>query len=103
MAKFKLDVKPTFKTKVQMPIHGGDTVELEFEFKHRTKDEFSAWMKGLDKRADVDVLEDVLVGWNLDDPCTRDSMSLLCQNFVGAPREIVNAYVEELMQARRKN
>lgn len=103
MAKFKLEVSPTFKATVGLPIHGGKTVDLEFEFKHRTRDQLNEWMKGLPKRGDVDILEDVLAGWSLDDPFTRESMELLAQNFAGAPREIVSAYIDEMTQARRKN
>jgi hypothetical protein len=103
MAKFKLEVKPTFKSEIQMPLHGGDTVKLEFEFKHRTRDQLAEWAKGVAKLKDVDLLDDVLAGWNIDEPYCRESLELLCQNFAGAPRVILDAYLGELNQARQKN
>lgn len=103
MAKFKLEVAPTFKSTVALPIHGGKTVEVEFEFKHRTRAVMNEWMKGIAKRSDVEVLEDILAGWNLDDAFSREAIELLCQQFIGWPRDILAAYLDELTQARRKN
>ncbi len=103
MAKFKLEVKPTFKSKIQMPLHGGDTAELEFEFKHRTRDQIAEWVKGLSKMSDPDIMEDILSGWSIDEPFNRQSIELLCQNFVGAPHVLYETYLLELRQAREKN
>ena len=103
MAKFTLAVKPTFKSKIKMPVHGGDTVELEFEFKHRTRDQIAEWTKGFSKIKDIDLLEDMLAGWNIEEPFSRESLELLCQNFSGAPGVILSAYLAELSQARQKN
>lgn len=103
MAKFSLAVKPTFKAKVGIKVHGGEAVDVEFEFKHRTRDQLTEWLKGLDKRKDAEVLSDVLAGWALDDEFTPENIAILCQNFAGAPREIVDAYLGEISQARRKN
>ena len=103
MAKFKLAVAPTFKAKVAIPVHGGDSVELQFEFKHRTRDQLSEMMKGIEKRKDADLVEDVLAGWELEDPFSKESIELLCQNCAGAPREIIGAYITEITQAKRGN
>jgi hypothetical protein len=103
MAKFSLAVKPTFKAKIQMPVHGGDSVELEFEFKHRTRDQLAAWGKTMAKMTDLEMLEDILVGWNIEDPFNRESLELLIQNFYGAPMVLLVAYHDELKQARQKN
>ncbi|RJG10914.1 hypothetical protein D3879_14630 [Pseudomonas cavernicola] len=102
-SKFKLDVAPTFKATVNIPVHGGDTVPVEFEFKHRTKDQVNEWLGSLTGRADVEVLQDVLAGWELDDVFNEESIGKLVQNYAGAGGAIVAAYVDELLQARRKN
>ncbi len=103
MAKFTLAVKPTFKTKIQMPVHGGGTEEVELEFKHRTRDQITDWAKGFDKIKDVDLLDDMLAGWDIKEPLSRESLELLCQNFSGAPGVILDTYLSELRQARQKN
>lgn len=101
--KLKLAVAPTFKAKVDIPVHGGDTVPVEFEFKHRTKDDLVKWLGEADGRKDQQSLEDCLAGWELDDPFTPESINLLIQNYAGAPLAIVQKYVDEIVQARRKN
>lgn len=103
MAKFTLAVKPTFKSKIQMPVHGGDTVELEFEFKHRTRDQLNDWVKSFAKLADPDMIEAMVVGWSIEDPFNRESIELLCQNYAGAPKVLLESYIQELRQAREKN
>jgi len=101
--KFKLQPAPTFKAKVQIPVHGGDPVAVEFEFKHRTRDEVNKWFKGADKRSDVDALVGILAGWELEDQFGQESIELLVQNHIGAAPAIVARYVEELVQARKGN
>lgn len=103
MAKFTLAVKPTFKSKIQMPVHGGGAVELEFEFKHRSRDQLAEWGKTLVKLPDPEMLEDILAGWNIDEPFGRESIELLCQNYAGAPKVLLETYLLELRQAREKN
>lgn len=38
MAIFKIKADPTFKAKVGIPLPGGTTADVEFEFRHRTID-----------------------------------------------------------------
>lgn len=101
--KFKLIAAPTFRAKVSVPVHGGEAVPLEFEFKHRTRDEMAKWLEASAGRGDVDSLLDVLAGWELEDQFSRESVELLVQNYCGAAPAIVARYVEELIQARRGN
>lgn len=103
MAKFKLEANPTFKATVALPIHGGKDVPVEFEFKHRTRKQMDAWMKDIKGKTDIELLEDVLAGWALDDAFTKENMELLAENFAGAPREIVTAYIDNITQARKGN
>lgn len=100
--KFRLQPAPTFKAKVDIPVHGGSAVAVEFEFKHRTRDQIAEFFKD-EKRGDVDTILEVLAGWELDDPFGRESVELLVQNYAGAAPAIVARYVEELIQARKGN
>lgn len=100
--KFKLQPAPTFKAKVEIPVHGGPAVSVEFEFKHRTRDQMAELFKNT-KRSDADTLIEVLAGWELDDPFCEESIALLVQNYVGAAPAIVSCYVAELTQARKGN
>lgn len=101
--KFKLEAAPTFKAKADIPVHGGEAVPVEFEFKHRTRDEMAKWLETSAGRSDVDSLLDVLVGWELSDSFGKESIERLVQNYCGAAPAIVARYVDELIQARRGN
>lgn len=103
MSKFKLDVAPTFKAAVEVPVHGGESASVVLEFKHRTKDDLTAWLAGAKERNDVDALTGCIVGWDLDEPFNPESVALLVQNYAGAAPVIVERYLVELIQARRKN
>ena len=114
-AKFTLTPKPTFACVVDIPLHGGATAPVEFQFKHRTKAEFKEFFEGLKLPETVDgepkqdgpqdsaVLLDVASGWNLDEPFNAESLEKMAQNYMGSPQAIVSAYFAELTGARVKN
>ena len=66
--KFNLTASPTFKEPVAIPCPGGKSVNVEFTFKHRTKEEFKEFIDALPNREDVDVIMDMASGWELDEP-----------------------------------
>ena len=101
--KFSLKAAPTFKKIVDLPVHGSGFAPVEFEFKHRTKDELNAWLEGIETKSDADVLVDCVAGWDLKDKCTAASFELLIQNYAGSGKVIVQGYIDEILQARRKN
>lgn len=103
--KFVLDPAPTFKAKVDIPVHGSDTVPVEFEFKHRSRDAMDELLSRVSSGSlkDVDSLQEVIVGWELDDPFTAESIDKLVQNYQGAAQAIVRKYMSEITQARLGN
>lgn len=103
MSKFKLDPSPTFKATVQIPVHGGDSIPVVFEFKHRTRDQMDEFYKPKKARAVEEQAMDMLAGWELDDEFNAENVAKLLQNYMGAAAALVTAYVTEMMQARTKN
>lgn len=103
MPAFKLIPDPTFKAQVQIPVHGGQTVPVEFTFKHRTRDQLDEFFKGVGERSVEDSILDAAVGWSLDDEFTAENIKLLCENYMGAPAAIASTYTKELMQNRQGN
>lgn len=101
--KFSLKAAPTFKKAVDLPVHGAESVTVNFEFKHRTKDELDAWAKEIQGKNDAEVVGSCVVSWDLEDKCEAASFELLTQNYAGAGGAISAAYVDEIVQARRKN
>lgn len=103
MAKLTLNPAPTFKAKVGIPVAGGEPVDVEFVFKHRTKDELDAFIESRKGKSDKETLLEMASGWELDDPFSAESVERLLQNYAGAGLAIYKAYIAELYGARIKN
>ena len=103
MAKLSLVAKPTFVSKVSIPVAGEKPVTVTFTFKARTRDAFKAFVESLADREDVDVILDVASGWDLEDAFDKDNIELMTQSYLGAARAIIEAYLSELTAARAKN
>jgi hypothetical protein len=102
-SKFSLAVKPTFRSRVSIPVPGQAAELVEFTFKGRTRDQFKAFIEELKDREDVDVILDIASGWELDDAFDKDNLEELTQNYLGAARAIIEKYLSELTQARLGN
>jgi hypothetical protein len=105
MAKIRLEPNPTFDWPVSIPRPGLEPVSVRFTFRHRSRTDVLAWVDsiGKDQKVDIDQVMDVAVGWELDDPFTRENVELLCENYGGASRAILETYLRELRGAREKN
>lgn len=115
MSTVKLKANPTFHEKVGIPIHGGDPVDVDFEFKHRTRTEFAAFCKELDEKtaasntaeeivdADVWYVMQTVAGWELTDAFNTENVKMLLQNYQGAAGAIAQKYTSSLMQVKLGN
>lgn len=103
MAKLTLVANPTFKKKVGIPVAGGEPAEVEFTFKHRTKDELRAFVTEMEGKKDADVGMSIVQGWDLDEPFSCAALEKLFQLYIGAPVVIYDAYLNELTKARAGN
>lgn len=103
MAKLTLKAAPTFRAKVGIPVPGGSPVQVEFVFKHRTKSEVDKFMNSRAGVSDLDSIMDIIEGWDLAEPFDREGVELLLENYAGAALALYVAYVDELLQAKRKN
>lgn len=111
MSAFSLDPKPTFKLSVEIPVPGEDFVPVEFECKYRTRKEAQAFSdrvvgdkeRGAAPMDDVAVLQEVVVGWSLAEPCTPENLAKLAEHYAGAAAAVYLAYFDELTKVRRKN
>ncbi len=101
--KFNLVPSPTFKASVAIQVPGGKAVPVEFTFKHRNRDEYKALIENLEGRKDVEILQDIACGWELEDPFDEKSLQQLVDNYLGAGRTVLETYIAELTAARVKN
>lgn len=103
MAKLSIKAAPTFKATVSIPVAGGAPVDVEFTFKHRTKDEMKSFLESRDGLTDVDTLLQMVDNWDFAEAFTRESAEEMLQNYLGAAVNIYVRYVEELTKAKTKN
>jgi hypothetical protein len=103
MAKLKLIAAPTFNAKVGIPVAGGAAVDVEMTFKHRTKTELDLFIKDRPGKTDVESFMDMVTGWELEDDFTAANVKTLLENYGGAAQATFFAYIDELIQAKRKN
>jgi hypothetical protein len=103
MAKLTLKAAPTFKAKVGIPVPGSSPVAVEFTFKHRTKSELEEFVKSRAGVDDIDSVMDMAEGWELAEAFDREAVAILLDNYAGAALALYIAYVDELLQAKRKN
>lgn len=103
MAKFNLVANPTFKAKVGIPVAGGEPVEVEFTFKHRTKTALEEFIATREKQGDVETFMEMVSGWGLADEFNKENVTVLLENYIGAALETFRVYLDQLVQARLKN
>lgn len=82
---------------------GKGDVKVRFEFRHRTRDEIDAWLKGRADRTDVDSVLGMVKGWDFDDPLNEENVQTLLQSYIGAARAIVDTYLDQLIKGRSGN
>lgn len=102
----KLKANPTFKAKVGIPVPGGEPVEVEFEFRHMTRDALNAFLTGpkAAKRSYEDTIAQIVVGWSgVDADFSKEAVTELCQNYLGAPTAILESFGKELAATRLGN
>lgn len=103
MAGLTLKANPTFKFKVGIPVPGAAPVPVEFVFKHRTKSQLEAFIDSRAEKTDIESVMEMVCGWDLEEAFDEEGVTLLLENYAGAALAIYLAYIEELLQAKRKN
>lgn len=105
MAKLSLTQKPTFTRAAKIPVAGEKAVEVMFTYQARTKDVMKQWIETLnDPTKDIhEAAMECAIGWELDEEFGLENMKVLEQNYMGAMRSIINAYIDEQTAARMGN
>jgi len=127
MASFKIAQNATFKTEVDIPRVGLDSIKVEFEFKYRDRKELSKYYDRWNAARDaliqesikdgatweeatagqialeVGQLKDIVVGWGFDEAFADEAITELVTTCVGAPAAVIDAYQAAYAVARRGN
>jgi hypothetical protein len=104
---FKLQVDPTFKAKVMIPVPGKPSVPVEIEYRHKTKSDLLVYLERAGRARgaeEADVLHEVIAGWSgIDREYSRDALAELIDVLGGAGGALLMAYSKELTDARLGN
>jgi hypothetical protein len=103
MGRLTLIASPTFKSKVGVPVAGGEPVDIELVFRHRTKSALDEFIKTRAKKSDVESFMEMVEGWDLEDEFGKESVELLLENYIGTALATYRVYVDQLVQAKLKN
>lgn len=130
MARIKLGDRPkAFKKTVEFPMLDGSKGSIECVYKYRTRKEFAAFIDSIVEAAKVshvpmengeakfsmtdlmektaganaDYLLQVLDGWNLDEPLSRESVEQLSDELPAAVNAIMETYRAAISEGRTGN
>lgn len=103
MAKLTLKADPTFPGKVGVPVAGGESVDVIFTFKHRTKKQLDEFIKTRKEKSDVETFMAMVVGWELEDAFTKKNIEELLENHIGTALAAYEVYIFELVKNKAKN
>lgn len=105
MAKLTLNPSPTFKLKVKIPVPGKGNADVEFTFKHHSREKLTELMEidGDDDISNQEYLARFVSDWDLDDKFNEDNFKALLDNYPRAANAIMEAYTQKMVGAREKN
>ena len=93
---FSLDIEPTFKSTVKIPVPGKAPHPVEFTFKHHDQEAFKAFGAKLkDYERDTDAVMDIACGWDLEEPWDRGNVEKLVTRYLGSARAIIDRFASE--------
>jgi hypothetical protein len=101
---FKLEPNPTFEVRVAGFVPGRPLDGLFVTFRHQTAEQFQAWSISFAEKTVEDVLLDVVAGWR-DAPreFSREALQEVSKTYPAFVPALLDAYRNELFEARRKN
>ncbi len=102
----KAKANPTFRSKVTVHVHGGESHEISVVWRHKRKDEFQKFFAdaAVNDTPMVDQLLGLVESWaGLEFEVTADGLASLEQEFPSVIPQLLMAYAEELAEGRRKN
>lgn len=109
MSKLKLIPNPTFVSKVGIPVPGTGSVDVQFTFKHRTRDEMQRFIDEVNAEDEAKRLDDTQLvmgcasGWELTDTFDAKNVEEFCRQYIAGPAAVFETYCAELTGARLKN
>lgn len=104
---FKLQPNPTFPVEVTFPTPTGEG-KIKFEFHHKGKKALQAFYASLNvdgvARDDDDAVSEIVSGWSgTDEKFSKEALSQLLDDYIGAAPAIFEAYQKGILEGKQKN
>lgn len=108
---FRINPSPTFRAKVPLTVPGAEKrAVVEFEFRHKGRAQYAAWIESARGRNDAEALAEVIAGWSgvvdeqgADLPYSEEMLGVLIDRYPASALEILKGYHDALWEAREKN
>ncbi len=107
---FKITPNPTFTTDVELHVAGAEPGKIKVTFKYLDKEQLAEWQKKHGSKPVEEALKEVIEGWKdvlLEDGSqaiyTPENLNQLMVGYHTAGQDIANAFLREILGARRKN
>lgn len=107
---FKIIPNPTFTTDVELHVAGAEPGKIKVTFKYLDKEQLAEWQKKHGSKPVEEALKEVVSDWSgvlLKDESqaayTPENLNLLMAGYHTAGQDIANAFLREILGARRKN
>lgn len=126
MSKIKLGTPPKeFKKDVTIPLLEGDSEDVTFTFKFRTRQQYGELVDAMNEKSSkppkgnkplttkegfeigaqlaIDYIMDIASGWSLPEEFNKDNIRLFVDNIPGASMAVTEAYRLAIVEGRIKN
>jgi hypothetical protein len=101
---FKIKAPETFTASINIPLLGGGKDALSVTYRHKPRSAMKTFVEGLAEREDVDVLAEVIAGWDgADAEFSAAALAELIEQQPGAVAALINGYVRAYGEARSGN
>jgi len=107
---FKITPNPTFTTDVELHVAGAEPGKIKVTFKYLNKDQLIAWQKDYGNKPPLEALQAIVTDWQgvylvdgADAVYSHEALNQLLVGYQTAAQDITNAFLREILGARRKN
>lgn len=101
---FSIKPAPTFKAPVNIHVPGAaEPGVINLEFKHIKPKDLEARMESLQGKTDVEVIQELAVGWDVDGEFDADNIGELVDNYANVGVAVINGLAAALIPASRGN
>lgn len=101
---FNIQPTPTFVCPVEIAVPGSPDATLEIEFRRKTLNEITEFLKAKKGQTDESAVMEIVAGWkNCDTEFSPEAIKALLQNYPMAAERILSEYLFQNLRKRLGN